>query len=445
MTIDLILILQMTLGAILATFLYTIIGIIPGTDETSVIVPVTAVLVIIGIPLPIILTFFIASIVTITTTASIPTALTSIPGGVMSTPLIESSSYLKERGKTSSSIRKMTLGSFVGTIVAIPVSLLVFLVVYLIDKYTNLDIKGNIAKYNGQIFLIGAIALSLLNKKKITSLIAIVPFALLVVFSRKIHPIGGTPFFLSITMGPLLFSIFLLFFKISREKATVEGNKEITIEQEDDTNYNLFNILDKKEMKKSIISSILASLTIFLSPVGMTLLIGDSLSSNIKDEEEKAFTKVSIMNAISNAAYLAGIMISLLAFKFPLSPAAMGPGAIIFNPDNKFFDLSFSTNITAILIGVAVALTITVYLSLRYSNKMTEIVFKYIPQEAVLTLLLSLVVLLVYLDSGFIGLLIILGISLISGFLSKKGVSFGVLFMSFYASPFIYELLMRIF
>lgn len=138
-------------------------------------------------------------------------------------------------------------------------------------------------------------------------------------------------------------------------------------------------------------------------------------------------------------------MISLLAFKFPLSPAAMGPGAIIFNPDNKFFDLSFSTNITAILIGVAVALTITVYLSLRYSNKMTEIVFKYIPQEAVLTLLLSLVVLLVYLDSGFIGLLIILGISLISGFLSKKGVSFGVLFMSFYASPFIYELLMRIF
>ena len=45
MTIDLLIIIQMIVAALGATILYTIIGIIPGTDETSVLLPVTAALV----------------------------------------------------------------------------------------------------------------------------------------------------------------------------------------------------------------------------------------------------------------------------------------------------------------------------------------------------------------------------------------------------------------
>lgn len=441
MTFELVILLQMVLGAVLATFLYTIIGIIPGTDETSVLVPISAVLVALGLPTMVILTFFIASVVALNVTDSIPTALTSIPGGVMSTPLIESSSYLKEKGQTTKSIKKMTMGSLVGTLVAIPVALLVYLVVYLIEKYTNIGISSNIAKYNNQIFFIGAIVLSLLSKNKLISLLTIIPFGFLVILARKIHPIGGTPFFLSITIGPLLFNIFLLLFKPTRKKLEVVGNKDIKIEKDSKEKIGLFNILGKKEFKVSIISSIIASLTIFLSPVGMTLLIGDATTSKIEDETEKAYTKVSSMNAIANAAYLAGIMISLLALKFPISPAAMGPGAVIFDPSNNFLSLSFGNSLFAILVGVVIALTITVYLSLKYSSKMTELVFKYIPQEAVLALLIGLVVLLVFLDSGLIGLIIILIVSLISGFLNKKGVSYGVQFMAFYAAPLLAQII----
>ena len=441
MTFELVILLQMVLGAVLATFLYTIIGIIPGTDETSVLVPISAVLVALGLPTMVILTFFIASVVALNVTDSIPTALTSIPGGVMSTPLIESSSYLKEKGQTTKSIKKMTMGSLVGTLVAIPVALLVYLVVYLIEKYTNIGISSNIAKYNNQIFFIGAIVLSLLSKNKLISLLTIIPFGFLVILARKIHPIGGTPFFLSITIGPLLFNIFLLLFKPTRKKLEVVGNKDIKIEKDSKEKIGLFNILGKKEFKVSIISSIIASLTIFLSPVGMTLLIGDTTTSKIEDETEKAYTKVSSMNAIANAAYLAGIMISLLALKFPISPAAMGPGAVIFDPSNNFLSLSFGNSLFAILVGVVIALTITVYLSLKYSSKMTELVFKYIPQEAVLALLIGLVVLLVFLDSGIIGLIIILIVSLISGFLNKKGVSYGVQFMAFYAAPLLAQII----
>lgn len=434
------LLLQMMLGAFLATILYTIIGIIPGTDETSVLVPISAVLVALGVPTMVVLSFFIAAVVSLNLTDSIPTALTSIPGGVMSTPLIESSSHLKEKGLTTKSIKKMTVGSLIGTLVAVPIALIIYLIIYLIDKYTNVGISANIAKYNTQIFFVGAIVLSLLSKNKIMSILAIIPFGALVLLARKLHPIGSTPFFLSITVGPLLFNLAQLIFKPTRKKLEVYGNKNIIIEKDSAEKISIFNILGRKEFKVSIISSILASLTIFLSPVGMTLLIGDTTTASIKDETEKAYTKVTAMNAISNAAYLAGIMISLLALKFPISPAAMGPGAVLFDQNNDFLNLSFGNALYAILVGVIIGLTITVYLSLKYSSKMTELVFKYIPQEAVLALLLGLVVMLVFLDAGIKGLLIILVLSLISGYLNKKGVSYGVQFMAFYAAPFLLQI-----
>lgn len=450
MTIDLIILIQMIIAAFAGTVLYTVIGIIPGTDETSVLVPVTAVLVILGLAPLVILVFFIASIVTLNLTDSIPTALTAIPGGVMATPLVESSQYLKEKGLTTSSIKKMTMGSLIGTLVAIPMALLVYLIVHLIQKWTGLDLKQTINKYNNEIFFSGAIILSLLSKKKIVSLISIIPFSILILLARGdlINTgvsISGTPFFLSITTGPLLASLVMLLLPKERKKETVIGNQEVIIEREKNENINVFQILTGRELRVSIISSVLASITFFLSPVGMTLLIGETVTNNIEDEEEKALTKVASMNAISNSSYLAGIMISLLVFKIPISPAAIGPGAIILDKANDFINISFSNAMIAIIIGVIIALSITVYLTLRYASKMTEIVFKYISQESVLILLISLVFLLVFLDAGFLGVLIILVVGVISGFLNKAGVTYGVQFMAFYAAPLVLKYIEMIF
>ncbi|VEU80002.1 tripartite tricarboxylate transporter permease [Haploplasma axanthum] len=444
MTIDLIILLQMILAAFLGTLLYTLIGIIPGTDETSVLVPVTALLVALGVSPIVLLTFFIASVVALNLTDSIPTALTSIPGGVMSTPLIESSQYLKTKGLTTTSIRKMTIGSLIGTLVAIPSALIVVLIVHLIKKYTGFPLEDYVSKYSGQIFFVGGILLALLSKKKLLSVLAIIPFALLIAGVKKIHPISNTPFFLSITSGPLLASMFLLIIPKYRKKAIVYGNQDIEIEKDTHEKINIFKINDKLETKKSILASILASVTFFLSPVGMTLLIGESVTNNIEDEEKKATTKVSVMNAIANAAYLAGIIISLLAFKMPISPAAIGPGAKLFDPESNVLSLTFGNSMVAILIGVVIALTITVYLSLKYSSKMTRIVFKYISHEAVLALLLSLVFLLVYLDAGLLGILGIIVVGLISGLINKLGVTYGVQFMALYASPFILQILQTV-
>ena len=72
-----------------------------------------------------ILTFFIAAIVTLDLTNAIPTALVGLPGGVLSTPMMEHALYLKSQGRAAETIKKMAAGSAIGTIVAIPVSLLI--------------------------------------------------------------------------------------------------------------------------------------------------------------------------------------------------------------------------------------------------------------------------------------------------------------------------------
>lgn len=446
MTISLTIILYMILGAILATLLYTIIGIIPGTDETAVIVPVTAVLVALNVPLLVTLTFFIASIVTMNITVSIPTALTSIPGGVMATPFIDSSLYLKEQGKTTLSLRKMLMGSLIGTIVTIPISLMIVLIVHLITKYSGIDINYYIKLYVNEIFFVGAIALALLSKEKFISLLAILPYGFIILLTKYLHPIKDiskvplTPFFLAITVGPLIYNLFELMFKKTREKNTVYGNKNIEIEINKNEKIVLKDILTKEEKIKSVIATFFSTITFFLSPVAMTLLIGDSLTQTMEDEEEKSFMRVTIMNAISNSAYLGGVIISLLIFKLPISPAALGPGSVIFDESNGFLNLTTFNSLIAIIIGVLVALSITVYLGLKVAPQLTKFVFKYISQESILILLIGIFILIVFLDSSFMGLLIYTPFALISGYLNKKGVNFGVQFMTLYASGYILKL-----
>ncbi|MDN6386102.1 MAG: tripartite tricarboxylate transporter permease, partial [Corynebacterium sp.] len=120
---DATLMLPMLLAAIAAILLYTFIGFIPGTDETSVLVPVTLALALAGVDPAVLLTFFIAAIVTLNLTNAIPTALVGLPGGVLSAPMMEHSLYLKSQGRAAETIKKMAAGSAIGTIIAIPVSL----------------------------------------------------------------------------------------------------------------------------------------------------------------------------------------------------------------------------------------------------------------------------------------------------------------------------------
>ncbi len=468
MTITLSLLLQMGGIALLMTVLYVIIGIIPGTDETSVLVPMTVILVSLKLNPLLIMSAFIAAVVTLNITDSIPTAITSIPGGVMSTPLVGPSQTLKKHGYTSYSVQWMMLGSLIGVLVSLPIALAFWGLFEFISVQTGLQISNFIKSYNEYIFLGGAVLMSLTSKKKLVGLLTIIPFGFATAFLRNPnlvinntllnvlmdgHKLSMTPFFLSITTGPLVYGLFELLFPSVFQKQQVEGKKVVLLEQD----VKRVKTGTKKVVKKTAIASALGSLLFFLSPVGVTMMLGEFATRDEKDEVQEALQGVAVVNGLSSATYLAGILISLFVFAFPISPAALGPGSIIFNSGANGLDGTFikfgNSGLTlpkgqllvAILIGLVIGVSISVWLGMKYSRKMTEIVFKYISQETVLIFLFSIIALLSFAEAGVYGLIIVLAVGLFSGWLNRKGAGYGVQFMALYAGNLFITLLKMVF
>lgn len=446
---DILLLGQMIIAALIAVFIYTFIGFIPGTDETSVLMPITLTVVLAGTPPIVVLTFFIAAIVTLNLTNAIPTALFGLPGGVMSSPMMEHSLFLKDKGLSAKVIKKMAVGALIGIIVSIPVSLLV---ANILAPYGE-----SIKAFAPLLFFLGAIFLSLIGKQKILSIISIVPMAILFMGLRHLYwGIGIVPkdvnittsFFLGITIGPLIVALFNLLNKDKRRYMLTEKYKEITIPKEDEDNKSLnpFKILTKEEIKSASIGALLSNFLFVLSPVGLTILIGETMGNRVKDPVKKANITITTMSALIQSTYLSGIIIPLIALGMPLSPTSIGPGSALFNAppvftieNNLHHILSKKEFVIAILIGGGIAATITYIVTNKYATKISNFVLKKIPHEAILGLFVSFILFLAYRDAGLINIFGVLLIGITCGTLNKLGVNYGIQFMTLYAAPWIIE------
>lgn len=446
---DINIIIQMILMALLAVFIYTFIGFIPGTDETSVLMPITLAVVLSGSQPIVVLSFFIAAIVTLNLVNAIPTALVGLPGGVMSSPMMEHSLFLKEKGLSAIVIKKMAVGSLIGTIIAIPLSLVL---ANLLAPF-GMKIQG-VAPL---LFFLGAIFLSLIGKNKVLSMLSIVPMSILFMGLRHLYwGIGIVPkdtnittsFFLGITIGPLIVSLFNLLNKDRRNKMETEDKKEISIPEDDRTSRSLnpFKILSKDEMRGAGIGATIVNFIFVLSPVGLTILLGETLSNRIKEPVKRATTAITTMSALAQATYLSGIIIPLIAIGIPLSPTAIGPGGALFNAppvfsiDNNIHHmLSGGEFVLAILIGAVIAVSITYYIINRFASRISKFVLEKIPHEAILGLFISFIFLLAYMDAGLINIFGVLLIGIACGSLNKMGVNYGIQFMTLYAAQFIIE------
>ncbi|MBU8790017.1 tripartite tricarboxylate transporter permease [Oceanobacillus caeni] len=444
---DVMIIFQIVVAAILGAGLYTIIGIAPGTDETAVLAPVTIALALLGISPYVILAFFMSAIVAKKLTDSIPVAIAGIPGGVMAAPMVEHAMVLKSYGMPDVSIRKMSSGSVIGTLVSIPLSFLI--------ANAILPFADKISSYSGLIFFLGTVFLALLSKNKILSLVIIVPFALLIQGLRHLYwgleiiPSDSTvfvSFFLGITIGPIAFSLFELLNKDHRRKLPRLGNKEIHVNYSKKVKElpNPFKVLTKKESGTAALGSALGSITFFLTPVGMTVFLGEFLTRHIKDPVQRASRAISTMDALTNASYISGTLIPLIAIGLPLSPMAIGPAAGLFNappiftPEHNIHHiLSMGEIMLVSIIGATIALLITFYVTIKYATQICSFVFKYIPHEALIGLFAGLVVMLAFMDAGWINIFGVILVALVSGLLHRYGVNYGVMFMILYAAPWL--------
>ncbi|MGX7013508.1 tripartite tricarboxylate transporter permease [Vagococcus silagei] len=450
------LILQMIVASFSAFIIYSLIGFIPGTDETSVLMPITLALIMAKVEPLVVLTFFVASFVTLGLMNIMPALIANLPGGVLSTPMLDSALIVKKHGRTSHVIKKAALGSAIGVTVSLISCLFI---AKLIAPFAS-----DISQHANLIFIGGAIFLSLLSSAKLLSLISIVPLALVFQGLRALYWQTGavpadknitTSFFLGITVAPLILSLLSLLNGNEKKKLMVAEVKPMKIpmptkEQQQAKKEAFKNRLTKNEWISATVASFLSNFLFVLSPVGLIVLFGEMMGKKETDELKRAELKITTMTALAQSTYISGIMISIVAIGLPMAPSAIGPGAAFFEAPPVF---SIGNTITdmypknwlmlAFIIGSVIALTLVYFLATKFAEPLTYFVLKKIPHEAMLALFIALVFLLAYIDAGLINVFGVLLMSLICGTLNRLGVGYGIQFMSLYAAPFIVTLLSK--
>ncbi len=444
------LLVEMAAAAIGAAVLYTFIGFIPGTDETSVLMPVSLALILGGIKPIIVLTFFVAAFVTLGLMNIMPALIVGLPGGVLATPIVEQALLLKEQGLTALGIKKAAVASMLGVLISLTTSLLI---ANFMAPFAE-TIKG----YASWLFIFGAVFLSLISKAKGISLISIIPLALLFQGLRVLYwDLGVVPkektittsFFLGITVAPLLLSLLSLFVKKEREKLQTNLEKKTWLPAltEEKESLNPLNVLTTNEVIGSSLASFVSCFLFVLSPVGLIILFGELVGKHEKKVRQRAETTLVVMSALAQSTYMSGLVICIVALGIPLAPAAIGPGAAFFEAPPIFTmgntitnQFSRSSLTTAFILGSLIAILVVYWISMRYAVRITVFVLKKIPHEAILALFIALVFLLAYMDAGLINIFGILLISLACGTLNRLGVNYGIQFMTLYAAPFIVAL-----
>lgn len=452
---SIVLIIQAFLAAFLGGIIYSIIGIIPGTDETATMAPITLVLVLLGLNPVVLFSWTIGIMVAMQITHTIPTAMAALPGSTMAVPMVFYSAVAKRLGIPHIAMRKMAAGSLVGSIIAVPTSV--------VFAYFLAPLGDTIKPYIGLIFTIGAIIIAYMSNAKWAAVISLVPYSFLIQgFQRlAIESVGKSLFisiFMGITIGPMISELFNVLVPKMRNQQKRDKPNEIWLAPDSKEKYSIypnpFKLLTRKQNISVFLTSLVSSCTFTFSPVGTTVLLGELVAGRKKELYEKITTTVGVQDAVSNATYLGGLIIPLLAFGLPLSPVALGPAAPLFNAP-PVFTIDPIHNLHNYLdvwhyivfgfIGIIGGTLLAYPMSIRKARSWTEKMFKNISHEALIGAFLGLIFMLAFYEAGIMGIVIALCIGLFGGILHNIfDIHTGVQFMGYYASGWIVTQLLTI-
>lgn len=441
--------LQALIAAILGGVLYTIIGIIPGTDETATMAPVTLILVLMGLPGGVLFAWFIGIIVAMQISHTIPTAMAALPGSTMAVPMVLNCSIAKRLGIPHVAMRKMAAGSLIGSFTGLFVAIGFALVMAPL---------GNMIKpYIGLIFTIGAMVIGYMSKAKWGAVVAIFPFAFLIQGFQRValEGVGKTLFisiFMGITIGPMIAEVFNILIPSQRDKQRRDKPNTIWLAPDSNKSQGLFpnpfKIFTKKQNKTVLLMSSIAATTFTFSPVGMTVMLGEIINGKCKELYERITTTLGVQDSISNSTYLGEFIIPLIAFAgLPLSPVAAGPGAPLFNAPPRFSiePLNNLANLLTIpdyivfgLIGILGGALFAFPIAIKKARSWTELMFRAVSHEALIGAFIGLIFMLAFYEAGVLGIFVAISIGIFGGLLHNLfGIHTGVQFMAYYASSFI--------
>lgn len=433
------LILQAIAVAIIGGIIFAIIGIIPGTDETATMAPITLILVLMGFEPVVIFSWFIAILVAMQITHTIPTAMAALPGSTMAVPMVENSNIGKKLGIPHISMRKMSAGSLIGSIVGLPIAILFAQILA--------PLSDIITQYSGVIFTVAACIIAYMSKARWGAVVALLPFAFLIQGLQRIsvEATGGTLFtsiFMGITIGPMIAEVFNTLIPAKREENRREKPREIWLAPDSKDKIGLFpnpfKFFHKTSMGYVVGSSAVSACTFTFSPVGMTVMLGELVASRKKELFDRVTTTLGVQDAVSNATYLGELLIPMIAFGLPLSPVALGPASPLFNQINLHDYLTMSDYFIYGFIGIIFGCLFAYPMAIKKARKWSEAMFRHISHEALIGAFMGLVCMLAFHEAGLFGIIVALVIGVYGGFLNNNyGIHTGVQFMAYYASSWI--------
>lgn len=441
--------------ALAGAIIFSLIGLVSGTDETAIMVPFTLLVILLGAPPEAVFSFFMAAVLAKHLTHAIPTALMGIPGDTTAVPLIDHASSLRRLGVPHVALRKMLSGGLIGAFIALPTAVLFG------------QFLGQFADFfkssSGLIFTLAAILIAYFSKGKWVSVLMIIPFAFFIksidMFSFSVvEKHLSTSFFLGIAIGPMLSDILFSLSPAARKGMVRSSAKEYHLAPETKSwrGYfpNPFRVLTGRQTAYTAATSFVSSLTFAFSPVGMTSLMGEIVGSRNKGVYKKASSSLASMNGVTESTYIAEAIIPLLAFGIPLSPVALGPASPLFNappvftsePVNNLHNMLTPWEFFLYgLIGLVIAALIAYPFAMNYARRATVFVMKNISQEAIVGMFIGLACLLAFHEAQLVGVMLTLTMAAVGGLLNRVlGVSSGVQFMIFYGSTYMMSKLLGV-
>ena len=440
--------------ALAGGLLYTIVGIIPGTDETATMVPITIILVLAGLPAGALFAWEIGIIVAMQISHTIPTAMSALPGSTMAVPMVLNCSIAKRLGVPHMAMRKMASGSVVGTVFALPLAIVVALLLS--------PLGDIIASYSGVIFTLCALLIAWMSSAKWGAVACIIPFAIFIQALQRIAIEGHgstvfTSIFMGITIGPMIYELFGALIPSRRKQFAKDEPNETWLAPDSKQKLaffpNPFKQLTKKQIGLSATWTAVSSVGFTMSPVGMTVLSGEASAGRCKELYDRVSTCLAVEDATSNATYLSGFIIPLLGLGgVAVGGVAGGPAAPLFATAPRFeignnlaHLLSIPDYIIFGIIGLICGALVAYPIAMHKARSWTELMLRVVSHEALIGAFCGLVVMLAFYEAGILGVFLALTIGLVGGFLHTVfGVHTGVQFMTYYASSWIVTQLLAI-
>ncbi|MFL9813012.1 tripartite tricarboxylate transporter permease [Stutzerimonas sp. VN223-3] len=433
---------------LIGAVVFAAIGLISGSDETTTLAPLTLLVVLLGVPPEGVFTFFLAGAVAKHMTHAVPTALLGIPGDTMATPLMAEANYLRKLGVPHIALRKMISGGAIAALVAVPLSVL-FAV--LLAPFGDV-----IKEFAPWVFLCAALLIAYFSAGRWASVLTLVPFVLVIVALQTLtaqHGVKlGVSYFLGIAIGPLIASLFALMSPGERVRMQRDGVRVFSLSPDVKSwgGYfpNPLKVLDKRQTGMTLATAAVSSATFVFSPVAMTVIMGEVIGARIKHAYHRLTTVITARNGVTEATYIAEALIPLIAFGLPLSPVAAGPAAPLFNAPPRFSVDSATGEINNLhtlmstweffgygMLAVIIAILIAYPFSMNFAHRAASFVSRKVSHEAVIATFVGLILVIGIWEGGLLGLMVILTVGLLGGFLSRfLGFNIGVQFMGYYTA-----------